>query len=128
MEKNTTYNICNVCCRITDMESLIIAFLETRPNFSADTLQIAKGVDKISAKDVNPTLYPMEKNGLLRLVSGNTNRKTWQLIKENGRLPSDVSADGPRSDTTCDGGNAANNDRSACGKWNFEVLNFLSFM
>jgi hypothetical protein len=87
--------------KTTEMEQLIIQYLKKCPDSWAKALQIAKAVGKKTTKEINHTLYAMEKGKILRKLEDSSPGVTWQLV--DCHTPSDVSADGPQSRATSAG-------------------------
>ena len=65
------------------MDVKIIEFL-TRERQPRCALHISKGVGKVTAKDVNPTLYQLEREGRIQRMGKEGQAPLWSLVKVQG--------------------------------------------
>ena len=65
------------------MDVKIIEFL-TRGRQPRCALHISKGVGKVTAKDVNPTLYQLEREGRVQRRGKEGQAPLWSLVKVQG--------------------------------------------
>ncbi|XP_065051383.1 double-stranded RNA-specific adenosine deaminase-like [Rhopilema esculentum] len=66
----------------SDLEERILDALRTSQT-AIVTHQLSKNVGLVSAKDVNPTLYSLEKRGLIKKVTTENNQVGWQIAKND---------------------------------------------